>query len=231
VRRAWALAPTTRPRSATELEHALLQFCRPNFRDHMIERISQASIGFQSSSPLLPTPSAHATVVGKKKPMSKLPLVIAGVAAAGIAAATILAMKREDKPAPATVVKMPVDEPAVVATVPPPVIETPAAPVVEGSAAPAQVTIKLDVEPASAKVTIDGKPIEGAMIEVDQDDEVHKLSITAKGYQTYEEDLSFSEAQKLVVKLDKVGQRPRARPPKQPKPGKPERIDTKSPYD
>jgi hypothetical protein len=107
----------------------------------------------------------------------------------------------------------------------------PAAP--PAAPAPAKVTIKVDVEPASAAIEIDGKPVAGNALEVEKDDATHKLTITAKGYQPYAEELTFGESQKLVVKLDKVGQKPTARTPKKPneKPNeKTNRIDTKSPY-
>ncbi len=236
--RSMSLEPSQRPQSATELEHALLAFCRPNFRDHMIERMSQSNMGVKSSSPLLPTPQI-ATVAAKPSAMkrsSKLPLVIAGVAALGIAGAVFAATQRsEDKPAQ---VVMPSTGPAIeppptpVVETKPPVVESlpvePAAP-----AAPVKVTLRFDIVPKTAKIAIDGTPIDGAQLEVDKDDKTHKVTITAKGFQPYEEDVSFSETQKLVVKLDKVGQKPTNRPRKPPgaKDGKPAIIDTKSPYD
>jgi hypothetical protein len=55
--------------------------------------------------------------------------------------------------------------------------------------------------------------------------------ITAKGHQTYKDEVSFAETQRLVVKLDKLGQRPTKRPAKDPKDGKSNHIDTKSPYE
>ncbi len=56
---AMAVDPAARPASAAELEHRLLAFCRPTFRDHQIERISSSG-GF----------SFHALSVGPTAPMS-----------------------------------------------------------------------------------------------------------------------------------------------------------------
>jgi serine/threonine protein kinase len=225
VMRAMALDPAQRPQTANELEHALLAFCRAGFRDHMVERISQSNIGFKSSSPLLPTAAPH-------KKASKLPIVIAVVATLGVAGAVIAATQRtqEEKPAPAKIV-MPSNGPAV--EPPPP---TPPAPPPVEVKEPEKVTLRFDVEPKTAVVSVDGNALDGAELEVEKDDKPHKLSITAKGFQPYEEEVSFSETQKLVVKLDKVGQKPTVRPKKpprttKPKDGKPTFIDTKSPYD
>jgi len=46
ILQAMALEPKKRPATATEIEHRLLAFCRPTFRDHQIERISSSSAGF-----------------------------------------------------------------------------------------------------------------------------------------------------------------------------------------
>jgi serine/threonine protein kinase len=231
VMRAMALHPEDRPGSATELEHALLAFCRPNFRDHMIERISQSNVGFQSSSPLLPTPQVHNTIVPQPKKASKLPIVIAAVAALGIGGAVIAATQRgsQDKPAPAVV--MPANGPAAVVDPPPPPPTPP--PPVEVVKPPEKITLRFDVEPKTAAITVDGDTLKGSEIIVEKDDQPHKLAITAKGYQPYEEEISFSETQKLVVKLDKIGAKPtvRAKRPPKTKDGKPTIIDTKSPYD
>src|SRR5262245_54559740 len=40
ILRAMAIEPAHRPGSAAELEHALLAFCRPTYREHTIERLS-----------------------------------------------------------------------------------------------------------------------------------------------------------------------------------------------
>src|SRR4030095_11245840 len=41
---AMAIEPAQRPRSAAELEQALLAFCRPTFREHTIKRMSAAAL-------------------------------------------------------------------------------------------------------------------------------------------------------------------------------------------
>ena len=240
VMRAMALEPQARPASAAELEQALLAFCRPNFRDHMIERISQSNVGFKSSSPLLPTPQAHEATVylgapTATKKLSKLPLVIAIVGAVGIAAAVVIAKQAsttETKPAPATAPIAKAPEAPVAPRAPVDKPPDKPAEAVDKPVEAARVTIRFDVDPSHAKIVVDGKPLDGTSLEVAKDDALHALSITAKGYQSYEGELTFGETQKLVVKLDKVGQKPTTtRTPKPTKDGKPERIDTKSPYD
>ena len=251
VMRAMALEPEERFASAAELEQHLLAFCRPTFRDHMIERISSSQVGFRSSSPLLPTPqgysvatksSGHDATVMAQTNVDKKPgggkvwiaLVAAALAAIGITVAVIMSTKSEpEKPAP-QIANAPV---AVVETpkqavVEEPKPEDPKPANVEEPKAPAieRVTIRFDVEPANASIAIDGKPVTGTSFEVDKDDATHKLAITAKGHQPYEEDITF-ETQKLVIRLDKVGQKPTKRsiPPKKQN-GKQQRIETTSPY-
>jgi eukaryotic-like serine/threonine-protein kinase len=227
VLRAMALDPTARPRSATELEQTLLQFCRPTFRDHMIERISANQMGFKSSSPLLPSPTpAHArTGAPPAKKFSKVPIVIAVLGAIGIAAAVIVAKQNkstEEKPAPAPVVAevksevKPVEPPA------PAVV-----PVVE------KVVLTIETQPADATITIDGKVVTSP-IEVDKADTKHELVITKPGFTTFTNELSYTENAKLVVNIEKIPPKGAKPPPKQHKPAKPGKneriIDTQSPY-
>jgi serine/threonine-protein kinase len=235
VVRAMALDPSARPPSAAALEQALLAFCRPTFRDHMIERIS--AVGFKSSSPLLPTPHANASVAPtaiEKKPMSKLPLLLAGFAAVGIAVAVLVAKlgtsetKPETKQAPVVETKAEISTAPVetkpVEPPPPPPVEPPP-PTVE----PANITIRFEVEPSNAAIEIDGNPVNGTTLDVPKDGKRHGIVITASGYQLYKEDVVFDENQKLVIKLDKAGAKPtkRTRPVKS---SKPDRIDPNSPY-
>jgi serine/threonine-protein kinase len=231
---AMALDPQQRPHSAAQLEQLLLQFCRPNFRDHMIERISSSHVGFKASSPLLPTPhdqhvAAAATVATPPKKKSfVIPLIIAGAAAGAIGAAVVVSKQSQDKPAP--VAKT--EAPAVVVETkqePPPKQAEPKQE--EPPKTVENVTIRFEVDPANATIVVDGKPIDGDKLEVPKDDKTHEVSITAKGFQTYKEELTFSETQKLVVHLDKIGQKPKPRPPIKKRDPKTERIDTKSPYD
>jgi hypothetical protein len=238
VMRAMALEPENRPRSAAELEQMLLAFCRPTFRDHMIERISASSVGFKPSSALLPTPQGSLSVPAatpKKRNNVIIPIVIAGVAAAGIAIAVIVSKQGgsgEKNPEVAAKVEMQVEPP--VPAEPPPRVQPVEPPKLDE---PVMLKIKFEVEPATAMVSVDGKPVEDGLLEAKQDETVHKLVITAKGFQTYEEDVKLDENQKLVIKLDKVGAKPSKRPVKhvekidKPTGKKTDRIDTKSPYD
>ncbi len=252
VMRAMALEPEHRWSHAAELEQHLLQFCRPTFRDHMIERISGSNIGFKSSSPLLPTPMNPTPAPATKSSSKRIvPIVLAGVAAGGIAIAIVVARGGKDtkaadapvatassSPTPAGATNRagesaeakPIDTNPVdtkpVDTKPVDTKSIDTKPV-----EPAKITIKFEVEPQTATIAIDGKPLDGSSLEVTKDDATHQVEITAKGFQPYKEDLSFVETQKLVVHLDKVGARPtKKQGGKDPKDHKTDHIDTNSPY-
>jgi eukaryotic-like serine/threonine-protein kinase len=232
-----SLAPDVRPASAVELEQALLQFCRPAFRDHMIQRISSAGIVFGTAPPHRlsqppvainhgtdPTLLAPSGMVPRKR--SKLPFVLAGVLVLGGAVATVIALQsgKQTKPlevsSPAPVAMKTEPPPPPTATPPPP---TP-------PAAPATITMKFAVEPKHATITVDGKPVTNAELVADKDDADHKLVITAPGFKPHDESLRFDDNQKLVIRLDKATKQttPTHRPAKQET--KHERIESESPY-
>jgi eukaryotic-like serine/threonine-protein kinase len=239
-----ALQPEMRPTSAAELEHALLAFCRPAFRDHMIHRISSAGIVFgtspphrqsqpagslnQGTDPTLIAPSAI-----REKRRSKVPLIVAAVLVLGGGAAAVVAMqmnKEEPKPVEANAPALaptpaPVAEPTP-APAPPPAATPP-------PAAPAQVTLKFMVEPKGAAITVDDKPVENAELVADPDSVEHTLKVTAPGYKPHEEKLTFDSNQRLVIHLDRAAKATPPRPPpkkQETKEPKRERIDTESPY-
>ena len=220
--RAMALDPAARPRSATELEQRCCSSAAELSRSHDRADLGVAD-GVKSSSPLLPTPAARAaTAIAPPRRRSKLPVAIAIVAAVGIGAvvanrgaAGAAPPATPAPPAPAVAEVTPVEPPSPVAVV------------------PAKVSIKFDVTPAGATISIDGKPIAGQALEVDKDDARHQVAITATGFQPYTGEITFAESQKLVVKLTKAGPKPvvpRGKKPRPKKSEKPNHIDTESPY-
>ena len=245
---AMALEPEKRPASAVELEHTLLQFCRPAFRDNMLQRISSAGIVFGTSPPHRQSqPSADALrsgygtdptlmapsgmVPAAKKKRSKLPLVLAGLVVVGGAAAAVVALQSGTETKPLDVPAK--TEPATlepVAVTPEPVQPTP--PAVATPPAAAKVTVKFSVEPKTATIAVDGKPVTNAELVVDKDDVDHKVTVSAPGFKPHEEPLRFDESQKLVIRLDKAAKATSTtirKPPKQQE-TKHERIESESPY-
>lgn len=283
VLRAMALWPADRPRSAAELEQALLPFCRATFRAHAIETTSGARhIGFQMPPPL-PTPShpavgsgATSGAVYSSRPLTPLGSVGTdetmrlasspgaaiphprrrwpwAVAALALAGAGVLAAVVVPRPATSEAMPRTVPEPVQPAQPPPSTPPTSAAPATptEGATvtpppvtpppvtappAPATETIRLrfDLEPRDAQLSIDGKPVSGADLEVPKDGAEHVVRIFADGYQAEEQRVRFDETQRLVVRLvreSRATRRPRSEdrsPPTRDKP--PVRIESDSPY-
>jgi eukaryotic-like serine/threonine-protein kinase len=245
------LDPATRLSSAAELEHALLAFCRPGFRDHMMQRISSAGIVFgtappqrrsQPSSDALrsgfgtnpvnlggtdPTLLAPSGITPPKK-RSAVPFVLAGLLLAGGAAATIVALQSRKDTKPLVTTEPAASEPVAMKPEPAPTPQPP--PAVTPPAAPAKVTVKFSVEPKTAAITVDGEPVKNGELVVDKDDAEHELAVTAPGFKAHEEPLRFDESQKLVIHLEKTA-KPASSTPKPPKPPvKHERIESESPY-
>jgi hypothetical protein len=78
-------------------------------------------------------------------------------------------------------------------------VETPAA-----HQAPT-VTLRFVVEPADAAITIDGTRLEATELAVGKDAARHRLRITAAGYASHEQLISFDESQQLFVQLKHAG--------------------------
>jgi hypothetical protein len=154
------------------------------------------------------------------------------VGAAIVAGAVVFVLQQREEPAPKTadapapaVAPAP---PALPAPIPPPIEPPPVAPPVVDT-----ITLRFAIDPPTAKITIDGKPVEGGETTVKKDDAVHQLEITAPGHLAHAEELRFDETQRIRVQLDKAtrGQTGRRSNPGKPgKPNKPDRIDTESPY-
>ncbi len=254
-----ALDPALRPPSAAQLEQMLLAFCRPAFRDNMLQRISSAGIVFGTSppqrhsrpaqdplrsgfgtnpaatpltgtDPTLLAPSGITPAAPKKK--SIVPFVVAGILLVGGGAAAFIAMQSRQETKP-----LETSEPVPAPTPPPVAVEPPPAPPTETVAAPpappapATITLKFSVEPKAAAIEVDGKPVTGAELTVDKDDADHTLSVTAPGFKAHDEALRFDESQRIVIRLDKAPKRTTPVRPKPPKQEtKHERIESESPY-
>jgi hypothetical protein len=234
---AMSLNPEARPRSAAELEQALLPFCRPTFREYTIERTSAP--GFApvmapqplSRSGVPPMGSGTDRTVLAPTPMhpprSKKGLLIAVLAVAviggGIAAIAIGASGGgSSEPVAAA---PPVEKPAPAPTPPPVVAPTPAP--------AAKVTLRFAITPADAEVDVDGKRAAADQIVVDKDDQRHHVHIAAAGFEAHDEDIKFDESQRLTIELvkeKKAGATPTKTPPHT-RDKKPDKIESKSPYD
>jgi serine/threonine protein kinase len=219
---AMTLEPEQRPPSAAALEQALLPFCRPTFREHAIERISSARLSFRSTN----TASAAPTVAAKKR--SWVPIVLGSVAALGIAIAALVIVQQQASSDPPP---QPVAEPAPAVT--PPVTPPPAPAAVQEPppVAPATITLEFSVEPRTAMITLDGKPVINDELPIAKDDGEHQLAITAPGHVEHRDTIRFDVSQRITVQLKKVAAKPPARPTRPiKKPGKSDRIDSESPY-
>ena len=234
-----ALEAAQRPQSAAHLEHMLLPFCRPTYREHMIERISAQGMSFKQSSPSIgaggPITGTDRTVLASPssvgattpaptsvKPKSKGLFIALGlVVAAGIGITAMVVAggggEDKDKKDPVAAAKPPEPPKAE----PPKVVET--------------VTLQFAIKPAGAKITIDGTPVEDAEVALPKDAAPHELVVSATGYETRTEKLVLDMSQRLSFELDKkLPNRPTGQ---QTKPNRPtgkdpktNRIDTQSPY-
>ena len=256
-----SIEPGERPPSAAALEHALLPFCRATFRDHTIERLSTPRLVNRTTPPpiasILPSASASlgtdrtlqaASIPTPVQPLASQPAPAARpsrtwliallvlLVAGGVAAAVLVA--RGGNSVPPTVATT---EPVGVApgttppantgpTAPPKTEPAPALP-----AEPKKITLKFTLEPATAKVFIDGVAQGDGELTVIADGKKHALKVTAPGHAAHEEEVTFDESQRFSLSLDKIAATKPTRPTRPPKPApdkgkKPERIDTTSPY-
>jgi hypothetical protein len=167
-----ALDPAMRPPGAAQLEQTLLAFCRPAFRDNMLQRISSAGIVFGTSppqrqsrpaqdplrsgfgtnpaatpltgtDPTLLAPSGITPAPPKKK--SIVPFVVAGILLVGGGAGAFIAMQSKQQTKPLET-EEPGPSPAP-APAPPVAVEPPAAP-------PAETVTAPPAPPAPATVTL-----------------------------------------------------------------------------
>ena len=240
-----ALDAAQRPQSAAHLEHMLLPFCRPTFREHTVDRMSAQGMSFKQSSPsigagnattgtdrtVLASPSSvgiSAPAVTSVRPKSKgmfIALVVVVVAGIGITAVVVAGGSSKDKETVTEPIAVaPKAEPRPKIVDPPPV-----------AVKPETVTLQFAIKPAAiAKITIDGTPVEGTEVSLPKDAAQHQLVVSAKGYETRTEKLVLDMSQRLSFELDKKvpdrpvgkagGNRPTGKDPKT------NRIDTQSPY-
>jgi eukaryotic-like serine/threonine-protein kinase len=251
---AMAIAPEDRPASALELEHALLPMCRPQFRDRASGRMSSTGLPLQAASSAslrgLPGASDHAAHADRRatqeprhaatqpeappaRARPRWPRLLGAVLVLGGVAAVIAALiagrgdeltpAAEVRHAPAPVVAQPAPPPAPPAVAPPVVVPAPPAP-----PAPATITLRFEVDPAGAAITLDGTPVRGGELAVARDAADHALRITAPGRVAHDETVRFDESQRLVVQLKRTADPARGKPRKD---HSHERIDSQSPYD
>ena len=226
IMKTMAIDPAHRPASAAELEKALLAFCRPTFREHTIERISSPGLS-GSLTPATPVPRTARTLatgpaptIGQHRKRTGLVIGLV-ILVVGIGIAAFIATRSGDEP---TNVATPTPTPTPAPSPPPP----PPPPV-----APATISLRFAITPASATIELDGKPIADNPYTAPKDDAVHKLHITAPGYLPHDEDVKFDEAQRLSITLDRP-QAPKvpAKTPQKAHPTqKPDKIESQSPYE
>ena len=87
------------------------------------------------------------------------------------------------------------------------------------------MTIKFAVTPATAKITLDGKPVTGE-VEEPVDDDDHELSVTAPGYVAHTEKVRFDDNQRISVALAKQAKASSGHKTG----GTKDKIETDSPY-
>jgi len=173
--------------------------------------------------------------------------VVIMVAGAAVAGATVIALARRDGTPGAVAPIPPPPSPLATTTMTTTTLSTPisiarGAPATpsaqpttdrDGSAkgpAPTTITLRLVVEPPGAVITLDGARVNAAELVVPKDAAAHRLRITAPGYLGYDEKIAFDETQRLFVQLKRTASSTRGKPP--PKDStKPERIESKSPYE
>jgi serine/threonine-protein kinase len=229
---AMALEPSQRPPSAAMIEPLLASFCRPSFRD----RAGDVGSGLLPRLAPLPTPApatgtdstvlADSTVRPKGRSRIAIAFVAAVLIGGGAAAAVVLTGDDTVEPVKTPEPPKPPPEPAKPAVAAPKPPEPAKPPEPPARPEPATITLRFSVEPRGAKVTVDGKPVTGGELAVPRDTAEHRLQITAAGYAPYDETLHYDESQRLEVQLKRATTRP---PPARPN-GKPDRIESESPY-
>ena len=245
---AMSLEPAARPRSAAELEQALLPFCRPTFREHTIERISAAGFSpaltpqpmSQSSNHVLHPATDRTVLAPTPAPMkvkSRRGLVIAlfAVAIIGGGAAAIIASTGGGSTVASETPKLPPEtkpaETKPAEAKPAEAKPAEAKPAEAKPAEPATITLRFTIEPASAEVEIDGKRANADQVVLPKDGLTHKVHITAAGYVPHDEMVRFDENQRLTTELQKVGTKP-TKPQIHPTTkNRPDKIESQSPYD
>jgi hypothetical protein len=96
---------------------------------------------------------------------------------------------------------------------------------------PAQITLRVAINPPGATVLLDGERVTGSELVVARDDTLHSLQVSSPGYGAYTGTVRFDANKHLSIQLRRS--RPhrnavKAEPPEAPEPS--DRIYTESPY-
>ncbi|HWO25784.1 MAG TPA: protein kinase [Kofleriaceae bacterium] len=189
-------------------------------------------------------PTAAAPTVSDKTPAparQRRTVWIAGAAAVAcgvLVGAIVLAKRPDSETAPSPVVETTPTKPQPPELPPAPSKEatppakapTSAQQVPDQPLAVPQITLRFEVEPATATIQIDDRPVKGRQITVPRDDAKHQVKISAPGYITRNDPVSFEENQKLVIQLKRAASGT-VRPAGPGRERKPDGIESKSPYD
>ena len=252
ILQAMALDPARRPASASDLEEALLAFCRPAFRERLSGRMSSPQLASASGSYGMRSATGrtsgidHTLIAGSHSAPSPTPAVpfsppqptavtvadrpvkrsrLPWIAAGGVVvAAGVAAIVLGTAGAPIAPPPRPVAPPPAVVVAPPP---APPPPAPAPPPPPSTITLKFTVDAANATIPVDGRKLDAPELTVGKDDAAHSLHITAPGRAPHDETLHFDESQRLSIELPRV-----AAPPHTPtaKPRTDHDVVTDSPY-
>jgi serine/threonine-protein kinase len=119
--------------------------------------------------------------------------------------------------------------------VPPEAVPSTEAPARQAPAQPpvpaaSQITLRFEVEPATATIQVDDHPVKGRQLTVPKDDVVHRLKISAPGFVTRNDVVRFDESHKLVIQLHPKRAATGPTRPDRSGRNKPDRIESQSPY-
>jgi hypothetical protein len=67
------------------------------------------------------------------------------------------------------------------------------------------ITLRFAVDPPEAVITLDGTRLQGTDLAVTRDAVPHRLRITAAGYASHEDRITFDESQRLFIQLKRAG--------------------------
>jgi hypothetical protein len=152
-----------------------------------------------------------------------------GPDAPGAPAPPKLAVPEATAPVVTAPPRPPLAETAPPAEAVPPAPQVPAQP-----AAPAapQITLRFEIEPATATILLDDRPVKVRQLTVPKDDGVHRLKISAPGFLTHSDTVRFDESHKLVLQLQPQPKRavPGSTRPDRGGRDRTERIESQSPY-
>lgn len=229
IKTAMARSPDDRFEDCTDFRRRLLGYvpgASSSFHSQMTSA-SKSAMRAALSSTATPLDMTKSGAVGAVSSKRRLPAIIAAAsvsaAAAAVALYFVLANPSEDKvAAPASLpdVSITATRPEAATQTkeeslkksPAPAAVSPAASdLTEKAASPeekpaSEVSIKLSAHPKSARISIDGVLTDGNSYEskVSKDDALHKVEITAEGFEPISADIRFDRDQNLVYTLSKA---------------------------